>query len=503
MKRSFLDTVLRGAEALAARDPVGTLPDPELLRRFAASRDPGDFAVLVRRHGPLVWGVCRNLLPADADAEDAFQATFLALVRSTASIRKGEALGGWLHGVAYRVALKARRAAARRRKREVAAAVPEPSSPVPDAAWDELQAAVHEEVCKLPDRLRLPFVLCGLQGRPQKEAAAILGWQAASVSGRLSEARRVLLARLARRGVPAALAAGAAVLCRASGHAAVPRAIRLKVLAAAESPTAVPSNIQSLAHGVTPMYLTRTKLLAAGLMLVGVLTTSAGLLSRADAQAPKATGYDEAIRAYYDALRVRPAPKDKWEYKFLPVDRPLTTGELQKVLSGADQEGWSYCGSQDLAQEKTGKVTAHMVFKRAAAGGGVAGDAPDAKANTAAALLAELSAKEAAARQRAEAELQLRRAEVERALKLADDKAATEAARAADAAAEQRLHAESALKEAARAKAAEIDRAAAEKAKVQELEEMKAKYEALIRELQAELKAKKSEPPTRPGPAKK
>ena len=82
LKRSFLDSVLRGAEALAARDAVGTLPDPDLLRRFAAGRDPAAFAALVRRHGPLVWGVCRNLLPADADAEDAFQATFLALVRS-------------------------------------------------------------------------------------------------------------------------------------------------------------------------------------------------------------------------------------------------------------------------------------------------------------------------------------------------------------------------------------------------------------------------------------
>src|SRR5829696_6609589 len=176
MTPTFLDSVLRGAEALAARDAVGALADPDLVRRFAADRDAAAFAVLVRRHGPLVWGVCRNLLPADADAEDAFQATFLALVRSAGSVRRSEALGAWLHGVAYRVAMKARRSAARRRQRELVAAVPEPGSPVPDAAWDELQAAVHEEVCRLPEKLRLPFVLVGLQGRPQKEAAKQLGW---------------------------------------------------------------------------------------------------------------------------------------------------------------------------------------------------------------------------------------------------------------------------------------------------------------------------------------
>src|SRR6478609_10600494 len=122
MRRSFLDSVLRGAEALAARDGVGTLPDPVLLKRFAADRDPAAFAVLVRRHGPLVWGVCRNLLSVDADAEDAFQATFLALVRSAGNIRQTDALGGWLHGVAYRVAMKARRAAVRRKQRESFAA---------------------------------------------------------------------------------------------------------------------------------------------------------------------------------------------------------------------------------------------------------------------------------------------------------------------------------------------------------------------------------------------
>ena len=523
MKRSFLDSVLRGAEALAARDSVGTLPDPDLVRRFAAGRDPAAFAVLVRRHGPLVWGVCRNLLPADADAEDAFQATFLALVRSAGGIRRTESLAGWLHGVAYRVALKARRAAARRKKREVVAAVPEPTSPVPDAAWDELQAAVHEEVCKLPEKLRLPFVLCGLQGRSQKEAAAVLGWKAGTVSGRLSEARRRLLDRLARRGVPVGVAVGAAVLGGVAGRAAVPSPLSVKVLSLPGSPAGVSQTVLSLARGVTPMYLTRTKLLAAGVVLVGVLTTGVGVLSPADAQAPPDKNYGDALRKYYDALRSHEAPKDRWEYRFIPVEKPLTTADLGKVLAGADQEGWNYCGSQDLAEERTGKILPHMVFKRPRAGG--VADEDRARREAAAQRATALEKERAALLEQLkvqDSELTKRKAEAERALldasrarKLADDQAASEQAARAAAATHER---DAALKAARdqeaktldlikRARQQEADaqheRAAAEKAlkmaeeraqadraRQQELDAMKAKYEETIRRLEAELKAK-------------
>jgi RNA polymerase sigma factor (sigma-70 family) len=524
MKRSFLDSVLRGAEALAAREVVGTLPDPDLVRRFVAGRDSAAFAVLVRRHGPLVWGVCRNLLPADADAEDAFQATFLALVRSAGAIRQTEALGGWLHGVAYRVALKARRAAVRRKRREIRAAIPEPSSPVPDAAWDELQAAVHEEVCNLPDKLRLPFVLCGLQGKPQKEAAAILGWKVGTVSGRLSEARRRLLERLARRGVPASMAAGAAVLGGVAGLATVPSSLNAKVLTAVGSPTTASQTVLSLARGVTPMYLTRTKLLAVSLLLAGVLTTGVGVLSKADAQGQPKGQYDEALKHYYDALRVPRPPHERWEYKFIEIDKPLTTADLQKVLAGADQEGWSYCGSQELAQEKTGKITPHMVFKRPRAGAVGAADP-----NAAAAFLAEAqNHQRAAALAEREAAMKALKAEREAMLKAVQD----QDAKARDMAEElrrqeammlqQKATAEKARDDAIRIKKIAEEKAAAERAEEAargrrpvdekaareaekalrlELEAMKAKYEEVIRQLQAELKAKSVQPPAKkPGP---
>ncbi|HEX4607454.1 MAG TPA: sigma factor, partial [Urbifossiella sp.] len=120
MTPSALHLVLRQAEYLTA-GPDGS-PDGDLVRRFAATRDEPAFAELVRRHGPMVWAACRHLLPDHADAEDAFQATFLALARSAGSIRAAAAVGGWLHGVAVRAATKIRRSAARRRGREQRAA---------------------------------------------------------------------------------------------------------------------------------------------------------------------------------------------------------------------------------------------------------------------------------------------------------------------------------------------------------------------------------------------
>jgi RNA polymerase sigma factor (sigma-70 family) len=417
MTHSFLDVVLRGAEALAARDGVASLADPDLLRRFAADRDQAAFAVLVRRHGPLVWGVCRNLLPADADAEDAFQASFLALVRSAGTIRQTETLGGWLHAVAYRIAMKARRTAARRRKREAIAAIPEPDSPVPDAAWDDLQAAVHEEVCRLPDKLRIPFVLCGLQGRQQKDVAKQLGWKIGTVSGRLTQARQRLLDRLARRGVPVGMAAGAAVLGMASGTAAVPYSVSSKALAVVATPDAVSPVVISLARGVNPMYLTRTKMLVAGVLLAGALTTGIGsrLVSTADAQAPSSEPSPDAIKKALDYLRSQPS-QDRWEYKFVRVDKTFTPSDLQKLLSASDRDGWEYCGTQELADAKAQIAAApHMVFKRPRAAGVADADAHRAAR---AGLAALADAVDKADRAKANEEEAKRTAEAERYLRM-------------------------------------------------------------------------------------
>ena len=151
------------------RRAADTRPDAELLIR--SRDDHAAFAELVARHGPMVWGVCRHML-GEADAEDAFQATFVALLQST--VRDGAALAAWLHGVAMRVSLAARREAGRRRVRERVAAAPETVRPREPDDWADTMAVVHREVARLPEAARSAFVLCVLEGLTQAEAAARL-----------------------------------------------------------------------------------------------------------------------------------------------------------------------------------------------------------------------------------------------------------------------------------------------------------------------------------------
>jgi RNA polymerase sigma factor (sigma-70 family) len=180
--RSSLCTVLGHIRTLAGAH--GPRNDHQLLEQFAVQADEAAFAALVSRHGGLVWGVCRNVLGHDQDAEDAFQATFLVLARRAGSLRKSAALASWLHGVAYRVSLKAKRSAARRRAHELQASRVAQTEPIPESAWRDLQAALDEEVQALPERLRGPFVLCYLEGKGPAESADVLGWKAGTVHTR-------------------------------------------------------------------------------------------------------------------------------------------------------------------------------------------------------------------------------------------------------------------------------------------------------------------------------
>ena len=214
MARGRDQIVLRNVRTLFEVGTVGGLTDGELLDRFEAG--PGEvaelaFAVLVERHGPMVLRACRRILRDEHDAHDAFQATFLVLARKGNSARRRDTLGPWLHGVACRVSACARSTAARRRRHEFNAAV-RSDSHAPEPARDESGAAIHQEIDRLPERLRWPIVLCCLEGLTREQAALRLGWRVGTVQSRLARGRERLRERLVRRGLAPVVGTVAAAL---------------------------------------------------------------------------------------------------------------------------------------------------------------------------------------------------------------------------------------------------------------------------------------------------
>jgi RNA polymerase sigma factor (sigma-70 family) len=173
--------------------------DAELIERFVRLRDEAAFSALVKRHGPMVLGVCRRVLHHQQDAEDAFQATFLVLARKVDSLEKPELLANWLYGVAYRTADHARGKAARRWQHEMKAAAMSPTKTESTAVSQEVRELLDAELYGLPEKYRMPLVLCYLEGKTNEEAARQLGWRAGSMSSRLARARELLRDRLTSR----------------------------------------------------------------------------------------------------------------------------------------------------------------------------------------------------------------------------------------------------------------------------------------------------------------
>jgi RNA polymerase sigma factor (sigma-70 family) len=251
------------------------LTDSVLLGWFIERRDEAAFEVLVRRHGPMVLSVCRRLLGHGPDAEDAFQATFLVLVRKAAAVVPRERVGHWLYGVAYQTARKARALAARRRARErQVTAMPEPEA-APPADWRDVAPLLDQELNRLPDKYRIPVVLCDLEGRTRKEAARQLGWPEGTVSGRLARARTLLARRLTRRGVALAGGSLALLLGGNAASAGVPAALVASTVQAA-SQWAAGSAVATGAISVPVAALTEAVMKA---MLLARLKTAAVLLA--------------------------------------------------------------------------------------------------------------------------------------------------------------------------------------------------------------------------------
>jgi len=173
-----LDPVLRHVRALVSSEGMKGRSDGDLVRHFVSSRDESAFAELMHRYGPMVQSVCRRVLGHEQDTEDAFQATFLVLARRGASIRKSQAVAGWIYRVDHRIATKAGKEMSRRRLRQEHAPVRSQAEPPSEAALRELQAILQEEVDRLPEKYRAPFQLCCLQGKSGADAARHLNHRA-------------------------------------------------------------------------------------------------------------------------------------------------------------------------------------------------------------------------------------------------------------------------------------------------------------------------------------
>jgi RNA polymerase sigma factor (sigma-70 family) len=271
---SILPSVRRAA---LGRDGAG-LTDGQLLRSFLNRRDEAAFEVLVHRHGPMVRGVCRRVLHNPHDADDAFQAAFVVLLRKAPLLATREIVGDWLHGVAYRTALKARAATARRRARERQAPRREA---IEEEAGPEWYSLLDQEVGRLPEKYRVPVVLCDLQGHTRKEAARQLGWREGTVAGRLARARALLARRLTSRGVALSASFLAALVAREASaqvsHSLVHSTCNAARVLAAGQAAAVPVHIAALTKGVVrAMLLDKMKTVLAMFSAVLVLAVGVG-----------------------------------------------------------------------------------------------------------------------------------------------------------------------------------------------------------------------------------
>ncbi|HJT77268.1 MAG TPA: sigma-70 family RNA polymerase sigma factor [Gemmataceae bacterium] len=283
-------TVLQHIRRIAAIRPRDQSPDGQLLESFLVRRDEAAFAALVRRHGPMVLGVCRGVLRNHHDAEDAFQATFLVLARKADSIRNRDCVGGWLYGVAYHVAVKAQADNVRRRAQERRA--PEMASPDPtlDLTVRDLQRVLHEELAQLPEKYRVPLVLCYLEGLAHEEAARRLGWSKTTFRGRLDRGREHLRRRLTRRGVALSVALGTAGLAQRATPAAAALADAVARAAGAAGSVGVSARVASLAEGACRALFTgKAKLATVVLLAAGLLAAGAGGLAHQVFATPKDT----------------------------------------------------------------------------------------------------------------------------------------------------------------------------------------------------------------------
>jgi RNA polymerase sigma factor (sigma-70 family) len=371
MGRDQLGSLLRYLRQVGPRAEPVAVADADLLDRFLHSRDEAAFEVLVWRHGRMVWNLCRRLLRHTQDVEDAFQATFLALVRKGRSIHERASLSSWLYKVAYRVALHARASSPRPARPLEEQEVP--ASEGEDASWRDLRPVLDEEIGRLPQKYSAAVILCYLEGHSTAEAAALLGCPRGTVLSRLATARQRLQRRLVRRGVTLALAAVTARLVDCAG-AALPAAGVTTTCAAALGLAAgkaaggvASARAVLLMEGVLRnMFLSKVKL--ALLVVAVVLLAGLGLSrwamvgpNRAEAyETEKKAGEQPVLPPRDRAEQRKPAGEDEHaDTSRVPLQRPVgnwerTFGPLQVSLRIKTER---LTGTVDMTVEKGARIS--------------------------------------------------------------------------------------------------------------------------------------------------
>lgn len=354
-------------------DGEGELTDDRLLTTFVDQRDDAVFATLVKRYGPLVWGVCRRLLN-EHDAEDAFQATFIVLARRAASIRRREILSSWLYGVARHTALRARRSAARRRGREKQVVeMPEPAAVEQDLG-SEMLPLLDQELSRMPDKYRVVIILCDLEGKTRKEAARQLRMAEGTVGSRLARARSMLAKRLARHGL--ALSGGAlAVVLSQTAAAGVPNPLLVSTIHAAATAmtgkalgaAATSVKVAALAEGVLKSMLlsklkTTTVVLVLSAASLGIVAATHTVMSTTGPAEDLPVGNVADAKAGASGFRFDDGNGAALQGDMVPADSPFglaspdgltgMTGPAEPVIGGTlvDDEARPTVNSPDMAQ---------------------------------------------------------------------------------------------------------------------------------------------------------
>jgi RNA polymerase sigma factor (sigma-70 family) len=338
-----------------AQQGAGGADDAELLERFVQQRDETAFEVLVWRHGTMVLSVCTRVLRDAQEAEDAFQATFLVLARKARSVGRASSLAGWLYRVAFRVALRARSRSGRGGTRmPLPDDVPAPQT-TDNAVWRDLGPVLDEEVNRLPEKYRLPFVLCYLEGHTNEEAARQLGCPRGTILSRLSRGREWLRTRLTRRGLTLA-AGGLATALAADAGAAVPPPLVASTVSAATAFVAgkavgvVSTHVLALTEGVLQaMNLTRIKWIGTAALAVLLTTTGAALFAQREGAAQR-EGRPAAPAAAADGRRGdagRESPHVRGVVRAVDAAQNTITVAVDATRDGAANPDKTYTVAKD------------------------------------------------------------------------------------------------------------------------------------------------------------